>query len=283
MKKNLLIILIITIPIALTAQEFMTVGEVFDFEVGDEFHIEGRCYYQGNAQPPNADRITIIEKYFSNNNDTVYYVRYHDSYYVYVENDEGLYRFWTETDTVSYTNLDTCITKSSYWALYDSTLIQYDTINEYSEYYCDSLINGYFCAANDFEPIYFSKKYGKGLGEVRTYHNISAESSVLDYVLFYYKKNGISCGTPDTTVSIVENEITNYITIGPIPAKNTLSIKYKHHINIESIQIHNISGQGIKQFAPDNSQLDISNITPGIYLLTISSEKGKLVKKIVIE
>jgi len=61
----------------------MTIGEVFDFEIGDEFQIRGSA----TGQPPNADWITIIAKEYSTESDTVFYHRYHDSYFIYKKGD----------------------------------------------------------------------------------------------------------------------------------------------------------------------------------------------------
>lgn len=258
----------------------MTIGEVFDFEIGDEFQIEGR----GLDQPPNADRIYIIDKYYSLDSNTVFYVRFHDSYYVYIENYEAHYHFWTETDTVSYSNFDTCITQINNWTSYDTSMNYYDTIIEFGENYCDSLLNGYEYSVNSFEPVYYSNVYGKGLGMVRNYYNNPAEYSMFDNVLFYYKKNGLSCGIPDlTTVSIPENNLVDYFNIFPIPARDILRIENIKNIEIESIFVTNINGQIIKQFDARNTQLDISDISSGLYFLKISYENGVLTEKIIIE
>lgn len=280
MKKLHSIILIILLPLTIAAQDLMTIGDIFNFEIGDEFQIEGR----GLNQPPNADRINIIDKYYSVDSNTVFYVRFHDSYYVYVENYEAHYVFWTETDTISYTNLDTCITHSSFWVSYDTSMINYDTINSNSVNYCDSLINGYSYEINSFEPVYYSNVYGKGLGRLKNYYNNPAEYSMFDNVLFYYKKNGVSCGIPDsTTVSIPENNLVNYFNIYPIPVSDFLRIENKMNIEIESIFITNLNGQILKQFDSSKTHLNVSGLTSGIYILKILSKNGELTKKIIIE
>ena len=99
MKISLIILLVFGLYFSIHGQELMTIGEVFNFEIGDKFQIEG----QADNEPPNADRIQIIGKYHSANGDTLHYIRYHDSYLTYVEGGELHYHFWTKTDTVSYT------------------------------------------------------------------------------------------------------------------------------------------------------------------------------------
>jgi len=193
----------------LSAQEILTVGQIFGFNVNDEFQFKGN----GWGQPPNADRFKIVGKYYSPDNDTVFYVRYHNSYASCVVNDSLIYSYWTETDTVFYTSLDSLVTETNYWRPYDSI----DTIIEYSEQYCDSLVNGFCYAVNPFEPVYLSTIYGKGLGMVKDYYYNPTACEMFDNILFYYKRNGIGCGTPDTFYTSVFDDSQ---TFGPVICPN---------------------------------------------------------------
>ena len=280
MKSIILIITFCVFSFTSIAQEFMTIGEVFDFEIGDEFQFEGR----GLNEPPNADRITIIDKYYSADSSTVFYIRYHDSYYVYIENNVAHYHFWTETDTVYYSDLNTAINQSNYWVSGDTTMVNYILINTWAEVYCDSLTNGYFYTINNFEPVNYSKLYGKGLGLVRDYYNNPAEYTMFDNELFYYQKNGLGCGIPDsTTVSILEIKSADNFNLFPIPTSDFLNIENKKNLKVESIILTNINGQIIKQYETNVNRLNLSDLTSGIYFLKIKSEKGVSINKIIIE
>ena len=57
MKLITLIILLLSIE-SFTAQSYLTIGEVFDFNINDEFH------YTKENQPSNGERITIIPPIF---------------------------------------------------------------------------------------------------------------------------------------------------------------------------------------------------------------------------
>ncbi len=277
--KTYTLIFILFLPFVLSGQEFMTVGEVFDFEIGDEFQIEVR----GNNTFPNADRITIINKYFTVNHDTVFYIRFHDSYFVTVENFVGFYHFWTETDTVSYSNLDLPIFQSEFWSPYEEYMFSYDTISENMEEFCDSLINGYFYCWNEFEPICISVLYARGLGLARFIHSDPSSYYEIDNVLFYYKKNNLSCGIADTiTESISSNALLNDIKIFPIPATDFLIIDNRSNLEIGSIFINDLNGYELKQFKPTETHINISDLAPGIYFLRIEYNKGVLVRKIAI-
>ncbi|NOX84942.1 MAG: T9SS type A sorting domain-containing protein [Chlorobi bacterium] len=281
MKKLLSVVFVFILSLTITAQDLMTIGKVFDFEIGDEFQTSGYA----DTQPPNADRITIINKYYSPDSNTVFYVRFHDSYYVYVENNESFYHFWTETDTVSYTDLDSCITYYKYWPSYDTSMIEYDTINFISEDYCDSLINGYYYVIGSFEPAYYSKSFGKGLGLVEDYYNNPAEFQGFYNKLFYYKKNGIGCGTPDTLVSSVsEMYRKNEIKIYPNPANKSFVIEYGSLKNPE-MKIYNTSGELLDSriLNKNNTFYDCSLLRPGIYFIWFSTGSERYCKKLIIK
>lgn len=279
MKKLVSIILSVLFSSTIFAQDLLTIGEVFDFNIGDKLQTEGH----GLGQPPNADRITIIDKYYTTDSNTVSYVRYHDSYYTTVEFYELVYHFWTETDTVSYSNLDSCITDFSYWTSYDTIMVSYDTINSSYEDYCDSTINGYSFQMYTFEPVYLTRLFGKGLGEVRDYYYVPAEFQMFDNVLFYYEKNGISCGIPDNTVSIQENEQENDFMISPNPAVNYFDITNKSG-NQFDLEIYTITGELIisRTFEKCTTFFDCSSLSPGMYFVCFSQESKRWSRKLII-
>jgi hypothetical protein len=59
--------------------QILKIHDVFDFQVGDEFH--SKTTTNGGGLP-NADRITVIEKTFSAHNDSITYTYHHDRYSV---------------------------------------------------------------------------------------------------------------------------------------------------------------------------------------------------------
>lgn len=278
---------IFTLAITLTillgninCQELMKIGEVFDFEINDEFHTSGNA----PDQPPNADRQTIIDKYYSINSDTVYYVIAHDSYQTIVEWEPEPhleYSFNIDTTTVYYTNLD-----SSLYYFYEG--FQYDTNIYYATDYCDSLVNECEFAIGEFEPDYFRKSFAKGLGLVYSFqYSGSAPGVQFDRRMFYYNKNGNECGVPDlTTVGIKNNsfELNNY-EVYPNPVKSMLYIKNLSGDENFKIRLINSQGQLIKAKAlmGNINMIDIKDIPKGILCLEIirkdKIERLKILKR----
>lgn len=64
----------------------------------------------------------------------------------------------------------------------------------------------------------------------------------------------------------------------PNPTNGLLNIE---NINLEKIIIYDISGKEVKQVAP-NSQIDISTISKGFYIIKLFSDRGIITDKIVI-
>ena len=264
----------------------MKIGDVFAFNIDDEFHYQVSPY----TEPPAVDRITIINKYFNELDDTVYYERFHDSYWTEVEwypEPHLIYHFYTYYDTVYYTNLDSLI------STYDLNFIcqewwDYCLIETYfSEEFCDRLINSYYIETSEFEGEVLEKKYGKGLGWVSDYlytYDIYPHL-VRDMKMFYYKKNGIDCGTPDTlTVSTPELETNeNKFTVSPNPVKDYFTV-HINSINTPIIfKIFDIYGNAIEtgEWLLEENIHNCTGYLPGLYIIQISNKRNVFSNKIV--
>lgn len=281
MKKLILIFAGTLFTLTIIGQDLMTIKEVFDFSIGDEFQYSGFA----DGQPPNADRIKILDKYYSANNDSLFYIRNHDSYHttILMEPPYLEYHFWTKIDTVSYSNLDSSIAHYKYWISYDTTMVKYDTINHISEKYCDSPINGYDCEIGEFEPIYYTGLYGKGLGRVKDYYYHPAEYSGYDNVLIYYKKNGVSCGTPDT-VAVSEIAENPEIKIYPNPAEKFFTVNFEN-IGQADMKLYNSEGKLIisQTIEEKSNYINCRSLPTGFYLVCISRESNTYFEKLIIK
>lgn len=79
-------------------------------------------------------------------------------------------------------------------------------------------------------------------------------------------------------------EFSNYFSIYPNPAKNTLNIKIKNSIEVSSLSIYNNLGQLIMLISnvKDNNTIDVSNLKTGNYFIKLITDKaistGKFIK-----
>lgn len=72
---------------------------------------------------------------------------------------------------------------------------------------------------------------------------------------------------------------TEKVLLYPNPTKGILNIE---NINLEKIVIYEIYGKELEEFKP-KSQIDLSNLSKGIYLIKLISESKIVIKKIVLE
>ncbi|MDR2084711.1 MAG: T9SS type A sorting domain-containing protein [Bacteroidales bacterium] len=84
------------------------------------------------------------------------------------------------------------------------------------------------------------------------------------------------------TLNIVDYDAT--FDIFPNPANDIIYINNTKNININCILLINSNGQIIRQCEPNTDQINISNISPGIYFIKLSANNGEhIIKKVVIE
>ena len=99
-----------------------------------------------------------------------------------------------------------------------------------------------------------------------------------------------SIGNPETGISFLTTSINSlekieidYINIFPIPTTYNLTITSERNEEVHAI-LSDINGREVKKFKFTNSTtLNLSNLEKGIYLLTLQTEKGRLVKRLIIE
>lgn len=82
--------------------------------------------------------------------------------------------------------------------------------------------------------------------------------------------------------NIDEKEIFN-VNIFPNPANFILNIESESVIDV--LSVYSSNGQLAKQLSPNSQKLivDLSDLTQGVYLFEMSSEKGKIVKRIIVQ
>lgn len=267
MKYFLICMLSLIINVSFS-QNLMTIGEVFDFNIDDEFHSSV------DVAPPNADRIKVIAKSFSENNDTVFYAFLRFGYFTMDFIPPFNYNFHNDTIYRYYTMLDSSL------IYYDSNF-QHDTIIQYLM--CDVLTNAYSHIDTDgYHPL-ISKRYGKGLGQIR-YSQIDWTDGVdncYDITLFYYKKGEETCGEPDLLTSIdLQKSKDLSIDVFPNPVSDSFIVKYPPNNN-SKISILDINGRKVKTQLNINETIDISDLRPGIYFLKVKTGIKVITKKIV--
>ena len=106
------------------------------------------------------------------------------------------------------------------------------------------------------------------------------------YENYFYKKGGVSirCIKNSTNEIKDENNTGNYIHIYPTPATDRIVIDYSN-IQISFVSIYNIVGELLLQqdLTKNKNEIDISNLSKGIYIIRLVGNNWTGLKKIIKE
>jgi len=288
--KRLLLLSIIFFSISLSttrAQSALTIGEIFDFNVGDEFH-----HLIGGPEDSiikNLQRVEILDKFYSANNDTLFYVQ-HNFGYTQTNTPSGeFFEFENFIDTLVYTNLNSVIDPFCpyqfqpisanmgpfYFQINQDTIRQdYDGVLAYQ---CSMYNAPTFNSAD-----YWSESWGVGIGIIFSgYFPLMNTSSYYSYNLVYYKKGNYIFGIPDTldSTDIGVHELypptSTQITLFPNPSGEFINFDWKGNFYFD-IRIFSFDGRVVfdrKRFYR-GQQVNIAELSNGQYIMEILGVNG---------
>jgi hypothetical protein len=260
MKYLIILTFLMALFVRSNAQPLLTIGEVFDYEIGDEFQTKWDGWHTG-IYGPRTDRYKVIGKSYSTNNDTVLYTIIKDGYQ-WVDLPPATCFYWSDTINAIYTHLDSAI------SYYDDHFFMFTNSVHYNGPDCGILsMNGW---NYNWGPYDWWKTYGKGLGLIsQGYVQIPTGEWT---ILFYYKKNGISCGTPDLTGVGIEETISEAdFTITCAPATTSIHLINRSDQPKYRCELFNSVGQLILQteLSGEDNYLYISHFKAGLYIIHV--------------
>lgn len=282
----------------------LTAAEIFDYNIGDEFHIDD--YYRSSSSPWQYDithiRKIILDKTISNNQDTLTYTifRCQNRYYntSMTPNPDTTITSDSITEVIilsEQTHFNQLSNEIRSDSVSYSTFLIHPQLNRRTkrmdiQYYqtgpnCWSEVVGSF-------PPYHSYIEGLGGGY---YNNPYTFVGTDYYELAYYNKNGISWGTPlniscnlGTSISkIVKEE--HKISVHPNPASNYTTISIQNFLPNENwyFKLYDATGKVVRSRSLENNSfiLKRTNLSSGIYFYQIenSSISKSYTGKIILE
>lgn len=131
--KNLLFALLTLASLEGSAQSVHTIGEIYNFDIGDEFH--------HRSHPPvwqilmDLRRVKIIDKFYSTAGDTVFYVRHNFGYTHHVTPTGVYWGFGNNNDTIFYTHLNDVVDMNCPYVFDGSSETTIDPANQSQWYY----------------------------------------------------------------------------------------------------------------------------------------------------
>jgi hypothetical protein len=181
--------------------------------------------------------------------------------------------------------------------IYDFTLNLGDTINLWDDdpMIVDSIVNKPINNENR-KHIYFSYPGYPSLSELWI-EGIGSNRGILEpgsgtfeggsSWLLCMKENGaIIYSNPNYNscflITKIEEINNSLIEAYPNPAEDLIKISNLENIRIESISLFDLSGQKIRDFDKSKTELDLSRISTGIYLLKLSYANSEIIRKIII-
>lgn len=253
-----LILMVCFAPLKNRGQNTLTNGEVYDFEVGDVFHISIASYGpSGNFSE--LRNIEIIEKYFSSGGDTVYYVKN-----ILCQGTGGFYQF---IQNVFYFNLET-------------PLFPIDSIYSDPLMYNGRIVNSNTDSATTCVTL---TNYVQGCGVAYEYYNDWEGDQTSTVNLFYYNKSGEEWGIPIYVGLSEKNEQNQQVSLFPNPTTDLITINIKESNPIEEAIIYNHLGQKVITAKPINNTVNVSKLKPGIYFIEEATKDWRGRTKLVIK
>ena len=113
---------------------------------------------------------------------------------------------------------------------------------------------------------------------------LAAPGGIIDIV-----SNEPGCNSPEEVeeacnqVSIESIGFEDTFLLFPNPAGKTVTISGNNATAIQEIFIYNLTGQKVQQGKPVNNTLDISKLQPGMYIIELITNQGKVREKLVVE
>ncbi len=137
-------------------------------------------------------------------------------------------------------------------------------------------------AEADDEP----NSHGFVVFKIKTKNNLVLGNTIENKAEIYFDFNfPVITNTTSTTVSLLSiNELeNNSVSVSPIPVKEMLQIKAKDNITL--VELFDIQGRLLQTKSVDNNQteLDFSGKTAGLYLVKIYTNYGVKTQKVIKE
>ena len=280
--KLCLIFLTIWLVIFRSQAQPLTNGQVFDFEIGDTLQT---C----STQPWNNYKYiyktdVIVNKVFSNNNNTVSYAVNSSSFAIYYSIMTNSYSAASEYNT--YTSVRTISNLGAAAALNNNSSMCIPLKDTTYTNSCGKLVW-------EKKPITFltcsTRFYAQnslliaGLGgPYYGYSNIDTypPEGYMSYNLVYYSKASGRCGSLLT--GIHETEAASALAVYPNPGNGQFTIQHAGG-QTRKIQVTDLHGRLlVEQQIDQTTDIDLRHLQPGMYHLLIGSPGYSLNKKLVI-
>jgi hypothetical protein len=99
--------------------------------------------------------------------------------------------------------------------------------------------------------------------------NFTQTSMIIDYVKVY-----------QSVLSVTDLNLDDSLRVFPNPATDTIHVSSK--VALSSLLLYDVYGKLILKKENNTNSLDVSRLNSGMYFLEVSSNTGKVVKKVMV-
>ena len=262
-----------------TAQTPLTNRQIYDFNPGDI--VQGTHFYKLDPGPPSYETFSYLKRTSSKNNDTLFY-KIRREYYTPPSCQGCKPLIWIDTITQAYMQLDSI-------AKHYNQTFQYSIKDTFYNDFCKRRVWAKKPDKLDsmwFEPVKHYTYFIEGLGGPFYKKEFSQGGpTILDFVLTYYKKDGVSCGNFVNDLPEFKTENLK-ATIFPNPLNEKATIHFEKALTHGHIVIFNFEGQIIKEFnniAGNDVVLLRDNLPSGIYFLKVENNGKSSTQKVMLQ
>ena len=251
------------------SQEIATIGEIYDYEIGDEFH----SFTDYDLFPTVFEKLIITritDKIIHPDIDSITYYRHKSVVKYDLYNGDTTYQ--EIFDTIGYHHLDSLINLGSWYSVFiDPELYNGREINR-----------GYWINQPPVQRNYNEYILGCGGSYSHVYYYMQGGSTT--HNLVYFKKGEEEWGNP-LVVGILEPPIAiHHFQIIPNPANDQIMIHTPQQAEPGKLQIFNASGQLMKKtdvVGPEQN-IEITNLPSGIYFVKLVCDKTRSMEKLIV-
>lgn len=270
--------------------------DVYDFKIGDELHILDESSSWGGGYDYSTTTKAIY-KYLER-------MDYLDSIVYIYSRRQSIQTTWIDSSSFKFYN-DTLKTTIKPDPLFDSKLPEEPIITDYDaySYYMTNGVNLSKTEPSVYEKIWPSHDscwtnccadgcfpsytYIKGLGGPYYQCDNAFSLGGAERKLVYYKKDGITWGSPLIVTGISNIETVNNLKVYPNPADDFIHISFEDNTYSNYfINIYDIQGKLLKseKLESNKSMICISDLKSGAYIFRIAdNEKVLKISKLIIE
>jgi hypothetical protein len=261
------------------AQTPLTNRQIYDFNPGDV--VQGTHFYKLDPGPPSYETFSYLKRTSSKNNDTLFY-KIRREYYTPPACQDCKPLVWIDTITQAYMELDSI-------AKHYNETFQYSIKDTFYNDFCNRRVWAKKPDKLDsvwFEPTKHYTYYVEGLGGPFYKKEFSQGGpTTLDFVLTYYKKDGISCGN-------FVNDVHDFkahnlkATIFPNPLNEKATIHFEKPLLNGHIVLFNFEGQIIRELNSikgNDIEFLRKNLLSGIYFLHVEDNGKSSSQKVILQ